>query len=80
MTLDNLIRTSYGIEDCLFALHDFDRERALKSLIVAEQEGVGFEEFIEKHREYLKSKNCSKEHIEKQIKKVKKIKSYFRLD
>ena len=80
MTLDNLIKTSYGIDDCLFALHDFDRERALKSLIVAEEEGVGFGEFIEKHIAYLKSKNCSEEHIKKQIKRVKKIKSYFRLD
>jgi len=80
MTLDNLIKTSYGIEDCLFALHEFDRERALKSLIAAEKEEVGFEEFIQKHIDYLKSKNCSEEHIEKQIKRVKKIESYFRFD
>ena len=80
MTLDNLIKTSYGIEDCLFALHEFDRERALKSLIAAENEEVGFEEFIQKHIDYLKSKNCSEEHIEKQIKRVKKVESYFRFD
>lgn len=80
MSLDNLIKSSYGIEDCLFALYEFDRERALKSLIAAEEEGVGFAEFIQKHRDYLTSKNCSSEHIEKQIKRVKKINSYFRLD
>jgi hypothetical protein len=80
MALENLIKSSYGSEDCLFAMHPSDIKSALKSLVVAQEEEVGFEEFLEKHRVYLRSKNCSEEHISEQIKRVKKVTNYFDAD
>lgn len=77
MDLHNLIKGSYGIEDGFFALQDLDRERAFESLKVANEESIGFEEFIERHRDFLVSKDYPIEHIEKQLKKVKVIESYF---
>ena len=77
MDLHNLIKGSYGAEDGFFGLHHLARERALESLKVANEDSIGFEEFIERHRDYLVSKDYSIEHIEKQLKKVKVIESYF---
>lgn len=80
MALDNLIAGSYGSEDCVFGGHDFDRERARKALIAADQEGVGFAEFLERHRQYLAGRGCSEEHIIEQLEGVKNLDNYFSLD
>jgi hypothetical protein len=80
MTLDNLIAASYGSEDCIFAGHELDRQRALKSLTAANNEEVGFAEFLEKHRQYLISRQCSLEHIEEQLQRVQTLDLYFSLD
>ncbi len=78
MSLDNLIKGSYGIADNIFAGHAFDAERAAQSLHQANVEGVGFADFIEKHKAYLRSKNCSAAHIAEQIERVKDIERYFK--
>jgi hypothetical protein len=80
MPLDNLIAKSYGSVDCIFAGHELDRQRALESLTAANEEGVGFVEFIERHRQYLTNKGCSQEHIEKQLGRVQTLGMYFSLD
>ena len=77
MPLDNLIATSYGSEDCIFAGHELDRQRALESLTAADDEGVGFAEFLEKHRQYLTNRQCSLEHIEEQLQRVQSLDLYF---
>jgi hypothetical protein len=80
MILDKLIESSYGAEDLIFAGHSYDIERASKSLFVANQENIGFEEFLNRHRKFLESKNCSQNHIEKQLKRVQRIDLYFKFD
>ena len=80
MNLQELIEHSYGSEDCLFAGHEFDRQRALESIVIADQEGIGFKEFIQFHRDYLEKRGCSEEHIKNQIDKVKTLSNYFKND
>jgi len=80
MPLNNLIASSYGTEDNIFAGHELDRQRALLSLTAADEEGVGFAEFLEKHRQYLTNKKCSLEHIEEQLQRVQRLDLYFGLD
>jgi hypothetical protein len=80
MTLINLIKSSYGIEDRIFAGHELDRERALKALKVAQDEKVGYTEFIEMHRQFLQNENCSEEHINEQLERVNDLELYFKLD
>jgi hypothetical protein len=80
MTLDNLISHSYGIEDYIFAGHEYDRKRALEALTIANEEGVGFTEFMTRHRQYLQGRGCSEEHIVEQLERVKRIDLYFSND
>ncbi|WP_295199604.1 hypothetical protein, partial [uncultured Chryseobacterium sp.] len=62
----NLITSSYGIADFIFAGHQYDRQNALQAIRVANREGIGFNDFLNLHRDYLRVKNCSTEHIENQ--------------
>lgn len=78
MELQTLIEKSYGEHDAIFALHPKDRERALQSLIVADEQGIGFSEFLEKHRTFLKEFGVSDKHIEEQLARVKDLTSYLR--
>lgn len=78
--LENLIKTSYGIEDSIFAGHGLDRERALRAIVLANELGVGFENFLDMHKRYLKEKGLPEEHINNQISRVKTIDFYFRND
>ncbi len=80
MSLINLIKSSYGTEDKIFAGHELDRERALESLQVAQDEDVGYAEFIEMHRQFLQNENCSEKHISEQLERVNDLGLYFRLD
>lgn len=80
MDLANLIKRSYGDADLIFASHSIEIEHARNSLIAAEKEDVGFKEFLKKHRDFLRSENCSDEHIENQIRRVKNLSNYFRKD
>ncbi|MDW9381940.1 hypothetical protein [Chryseobacterium sp. JV558] len=78
--LQNLIKTSYGVVDLIFAGHEYDRKRALEAIKIANREGVGFNDFLDMHRDYLENKNCSYEHIENQILRVQQIGLYFSND
>jgi peptidase E len=78
MDLEQLIINSYGHADHLFAVHPLDIERAYLSIVRANEEHVGFEEYVEKHRNYLQSLQLSPEHIESQLDRVKDITSYFK--
>ncbi|MDE1205504.1 MULTISPECIES: hypothetical protein [Tenacibaculum] len=80
MELEKLIASSYGVEDLIFAGHSLDIERASKSIVVANEEEIGMEEFLKKHREFLESKGCCLDHIEGQLKRVQRIDLYFKFD
>ncbi|WP_025741913.1 hypothetical protein [Aquimarina pacifica] len=80
MKLENLIRLSYGESDHIFSGHSYDTERAAKSLVKCNELGIGKQEFIDMHRAYLNSRNCSEAHITEQIKRVSDINYYFKRD
>tara|TARA_R110000744_G_scaffold92118_3_gene178562 strand:+ start:5969 stop:6211 length:243 start_codon:yes stop_codon:yes gene_type:complete len=80
MELKKLIASSYGEADKNFAGHGYDIERAVQSIVQANEEGVGLKKFLQIHKDYLISKNCSSEHIELQLEKVKNIDFYFKND
>lgn len=80
MSLKNLIAGSYGIADNMFAGHPLDAGRARQALINAGDAGVGLEEYLNLHREYLRSRGCSDEHIERELGKVQNISYYFDAD
>ena len=75
-----LIEKSYGSADDKFALSLLDKERALKSLVVANTLGVGFGEFIQLHQNYLENQHQTNEHILSQIERVKTLNNYFKND
>ena len=75
--LENLIEKSYGSVNSEFASHSSDADRAKESLILALENGIDFNEFISLHENYLKSTSSHPDHINEQLKKVKKIESYF---
>jgi|GEM_PF-905034 len=78
--LERLIAGSYGSVDNLFAGHHNDMERAAQSLVEANNTGVGFADYLEKHRDYLRRKGCTNAHIEEQIEDVQDISNYFTND
>jgi len=80
MNLAELIKRSYGSADLIFVSHQLEIDYARKSLEAAENENVGYTEFLQKHREFLSSQDCSDEHIEIQISKVQDLTNYFSND
>ena len=80
MPLNNLIAGSYGDQDGQFAGHDLDIDSAREALMAAKDEGVGFTEYIERHRQYLEGRNFPEPHIQQQLERVKDLKNYFNLD
>jgi len=77
MSWKNNIPGSFGDTDADFAMHFYDEERAKKLLISAIEAGVSKEEYVEAIKTYLIEKNCNKDHIEKQLKKVIDLGSYL---
>jgi len=75
--LERLIRNSYGAADNIFAGHPLDRARAAKSITAANEAGVGFDDYVEKHRDLLTRRGCTPEHIDQQIARVRNIENYF---
>lgn len=71
------LKGSFGSVDYQFAKHPLDKDRARKAISEAIENGVEFKEFIKVARTFLKDKDCSPKHIQKEIKKVKELKSYF---
>lgn len=78
--LKKLIAGSYGDQDLEFAGHYNDIERAAKALELAFELDLGYEEYLQYHRDFLKGKSASVEYIDDQIEKVKDLSSYFTSD
>lgn len=77
MNWKQLLHSSFGIADHKFARHSADIARARDALIQALQNGVSFVDFIAEARNYLTQQGCSQPHIQQEIRRVKKIESYF---
>ncbi len=77
MNWKQLLHSSFGIADYKFARHSVDIARARDALIQALQNGVSFVDFIAEARNYLTQQGCSQPHIQQEIRRVKKIESYF---
>ncbi len=71
------LEASFGMEDHLFAGHPSDKAKAREAFCEAVNEDVDFDEFVKVAKTFLTEKGCSPEHIKKEIKKVKELKSYF---
>lgn len=80
MAVKNLIAGTYGSIDHIFAGHPADIGRAAVLIVEAINEDLGLEDYIQLHKDYLKSKGCSTAHIDEQIERVKDIGSYFKND
>lgn len=80
MSWKEKIPGAFGVEDKKFARHANDIEDAVDMINSAWREGVGFKEYIDEIRSWLNSQGCKKEHIEKEMKRVVDISSYFRHD
>ncbi len=78
--LKRLISISYGIQDLIFAGHNNDIEAGQKALIEAFSLELGFEEYLELHREFLLSKGVHSEHLNEQLENVKDLSRYFTQD
>jgi precorrin-3B methylase len=78
--LEGLIKSSYGDQDLKFAGHAEDIKRAAQAIVEANETQVGYERYIEMHREYLRSRRCPEDDINEQLEKVKDISSYFIFD
>ena len=75
-----LIRSSYGAADREFAGHPNDRERAAQSIKAANDAEVGYEEFLQLHRDFLAGEGRTQAHINTELEKVKDITRYFTND
>jgi len=71
---------SFGSADKEFAGHACDCERAAELLEAANKAGVGLNEYLTEIENWLKSKGCGNDHIQKEMKKVKDIKRYLKHD
>jgi len=65
--------TTFGGQGgCLF--------KAKELIIKALNNKIGFDNYINLHKEYLANQNLTKEKIEEELNKVKNIESYFTCD
>ncbi|WP_316795105.1 hypothetical protein [Pedobacter agri] len=77
--LKRLISGSYN-GDNKFGINEPDVQRAAEALTEANNQKVGFEEYLKLHEAHLSGKGLLPEHINEQLKKVKDVKSYFLKD
>lgn len=78
--LKRLIAISYGTEDKIFALHYYDRKQAQDALFEAFRIRVGFQGYVNLHREFLLSEGVTQDHVQEQLKLVKDLARYFTED
>ncbi len=74
------ISRCFGEGDVEFAGHSCEIERAVELLKSATSEGIGYSEYIAGIKQWLVSKNLTSDEIEKELKKVEDLKSYFNAD
>lgn len=80
MALQDLIIGSYGHESFVFVGHELERQSASDSLTAANDENVGFNEFKQRHIQYMVDNGCPQPHIQDQLIRVNTLDLYFRLD
>ena len=67
----------FGSVDKLFALHPSEEKNAQEMLKEAMNEHATVDEILSTAEEYLKSRNCSQDHIDSQIERMKKLESWL---
>ena len=73
----------FSAEDRTFASHDCEIQRAKKMLIAALQQGVGYKEYCNAIKDWLHGQlvntnpKVAKERLKSEMKKVRKLSSYF---
>lgn len=73
----------FGVEDRKFASQYCDIERAKEMLIAALQQGVGYKEYCNAIKDWLRGQlvnvnpKVAKERLKSEMKKVRKLSSYF---
>jgi hypothetical protein len=80
MSWKNCISGCFGFVDKEFALHNTSCSNASKLLAAANAEGVGFQGYCQEIENWLKSQNCSVQHIAEQMANVKDLTYYLEGD
>ena len=76
-----LISGAFGSQDKIFAMHPCEIKRASKMLAKAIADGVGYKEYTSAIKSWLKETMPSnKNHIQAQMKRVRKLSTYFQAD
>jgi cation transport regulator ChaC len=78
--IKKLIPRCYSTTDLIFAGHPNEIESAQEILNTALKEDLGFEDYLNLHIEYLKSKGVTDEHLEEQEERLKDLSTYFQND
>ena len=69
--LKKLIPGCFGEVDREFAVHGFDEDRAFELLKMLREKGTSWEEARGQFRKFLQDDGCSKEHINRQMKRIR---------
>jgi len=80
MTWKNKIEDCFGLIDKKFARDALGKEAAIKLLAQSQTEGIGWKVYIDEIEKWLKSKVKDENHINKEMKEVKKLSNYFKND
>jgi len=78
MSWNDKISSAFGVADKKFAGHANDIESAVELLEMASKEGVSFADYLTDIKAWLKSQDCSPQHIEQGMGKVNDLSSYFK--
>ena len=80
MSFKKMIAGCFGSADKIFAGHHNEVERAKDMLIEALQETDSWGEYENAIKSYLEKEDCTTEHINEQMKRVKNTEYYFNND
>jgi hypothetical protein len=80
MSWSERIPGCFGDVDKIFAGHANDCERAAAMLAEANQEGVGWADYLHEIEKWLASVGADKAHTAKQMKRVRDLRSYLKYD
>lgn len=78
--LKRLISISYGTQDLIFALHPSDSQASQQAIIEAFRLKLGFQEYLDLHKDFLNEKGAHEDHIVEQLEYVKDVQRYFTQD
>lgn len=68
----NQISGCFGEVDREFAVHGLDEERAFELLKLLRERRTSWDEAKERFREFLKEDGCSQDHIDRQMKRIRR--------